>query len=120
MLAVLMSVTPPTAGHRPPGAALYRAYEVLALCLEHAEQLPRATCFLFSNCQFMAVMNSYLEQPKPQVVPLIEGPDGRALLLQQAHRQTAGALLLVRKGLDWAYVHSVLSRMVFWSCQHSL
>ena len=100
MLAVLMLtfVTLPTADGRPPGAAIFRAHEVLALCLEHAEQLPRATCFLFKKCHVLAVMKSHVEHLKPQVMPLSEVLRDRA---QQAQRQTAGALLVVRAGLDW-------------------
>ena len=104
MPAVLMLtlVTLLAADGRPDGAAIFRAHEVLALCLEHAEQLPRATCFLFEKCHLLAVMHlhiqSYLEHPKPQVMPVSEGLKDRA---QQAHRETAGALLVVREGLKW-------------------
>ena len=88
-----MLVTLSTADKRPPAAAIYRAHEVLALCLEHAEQLPCATRFLFSTCHVLAVFQSYLKLPKPNVEPLSQA--------QQAQRHTAGALLLVREGLDW-------------------
>ena len=95
MLAVLTLtvVTLLTAGHRPPGAAIYRAHEVLALCLEHAEQLPHATGFLLNNCRFLDVVERQLKGHKSQVVPFSQ--------VQQAQRQTAGALLLVRGELDW-------------------
>ena len=94
---MLTVVTLPTAGHRPPSVAIDRAHDILALCLEHAEQLPRAACFLLFNCRFLAVVERHLEQPKPQVVPSSKGSEGRV----QADKQTAKALLTVRERLDW-------------------
>ena len=96
MLPSLISPTKtaclPSAGDWLIGAAIFRAHEVLTLCLEHAEQLPLATRHLFRQCQLQAVLLRHLERPRPQVVPLSEGHEDR---LQQAHRQTAEALLLV-------------------------
>eukprot|EP00891_Asterochloris_glomerata_P008575 jgi/Astpho2/8575/fgenesh1_pg.00126_%23_5_t len=87
--SLLWSLVNMLTGHRPPSVAIDRAHDILALCLEHAEQLPRAACFLLFNCRFLAVVERHLEQPKPQVVPSSKGSEGRV----QADKQTAKALL---------------------------